>query len=158
MITCAFENGGTTSLRHVTVDAIVQKDGQVLMVRRNQSLVEGGKWAIPGGFLQRDERPEEGALRELKEETGWDGQDPQLFVVCLSPHRANDTRNWQNINFAYIVTASGQTGKHDWESTDVEWFPLDGLPDESMIAFDHANILQAFAKYKKSSHPIPLIW
>ncbi len=158
MITCAFENGSTTSLRHVTVDAIVQKDGQVLMVRRNQSLVEGGKWAIPGGFLQRDERPEEGALRELKEETGWDANNPELFVICLSPHRSNDARNWQNINFAYVVTPVGKTGDHDWESTDVQWFPLDHLPEESMIAFDHAKILQAYIGYKKSSHPLPLIW
>lgn len=28
MLTCTFENGGTTSLRHVVVHAIVEKDGE----------------------------------------------------------------------------------------------------------------------------------
>ncbi len=158
MITCTFENGSTTSLRHVTVDAIMCKDNSILLVRRSPSLVEGGKWAIPGGFLQRDERPEEGALRELKEETGWDAKDAELFVICLSPHRANDRRNWQNINFAYIAKPVKQTGDHDWESTDAQWFTLVALPEDSMIAFDHAKILQAFKEYKKTNHSLPLIW
>jgi len=158
MITCTFENGSTTSLRHVTVDAIMCKDNSVVLVRRSPSLVEGGKWAIPGGFLQRDERPEEGALRELKEETGWEASNPELFAICLSPHRLNDARNWQNINFVYVTVPGKQTGDHDWESTDVQWFSLDSLPEDSIIAFDHAKILQAFRKYKQSTHPLPLIW
>ena len=66
MITCTFENGRRASLRHVVVHAVVEKDGALLLVRRAPHLLEGDKWGLPGGFLDRDESLSEGILRELK--------------------------------------------------------------------------------------------
>jgi ADP-ribose pyrophosphatase YjhB (NUDIX family) len=74
MINCVFENGSPASLRHVVVHAIVEKDGALLLGRRAPHLLEGGKLGLPGGFLDRGESLGEGVLRELREETGWDGQ------------------------------------------------------------------------------------
>jgi bifunctional NMN adenylyltransferase/nudix hydrolase len=52
----------------LTVDAILIKSGHVLVVRR-KGHPGRGLFAIPGGFLNRDERIFDGCLRELKEET-----------------------------------------------------------------------------------------
>jgi bifunctional NMN adenylyltransferase/nudix hydrolase len=52
-----------------TVDAIVIKSGHVLVVRRKGNPGKG-LIALPGGFLNQEERTQAGALRELKEETG----------------------------------------------------------------------------------------
>lgn len=55
----------------VTVDALVECADQVLLVQRGRR--PGlGLWALPGGFLDRHERLEAGARRELAEETGLD--------------------------------------------------------------------------------------
>lgn len=57
----------------VTTDcAIFGFDGAKLRVLLVQQGVEPykGRWALPGGFLKMDESAEEGALRELQEETG----------------------------------------------------------------------------------------
>ncbi len=51
-----------------TVDAVVLKSGHVLCVRRGKAY-GGGQIALPGGFLEVDERIKTGAVRELKEET-----------------------------------------------------------------------------------------
>jgi bifunctional NMN adenylyltransferase/nudix hydrolase len=53
----------------VTVDCIVIKSGHVLTVRRKGSPGRG-LIALPGGFLNQKETILDGALRELKEETG----------------------------------------------------------------------------------------
>lgn len=53
----------------VTVDCIVIRSGHVLTVRRKGSPGRG-LIALPGGFLNQYETTQEGALRELKEETG----------------------------------------------------------------------------------------
>jgi ADP-ribose pyrophosphatase YjhB (NUDIX family) len=53
----------------VGVMVLVEQDGAVLLVRR---AVEPalGKWALPAGFLEFDEDPQDAAARECLEETG----------------------------------------------------------------------------------------
>ena len=63
MITCAFEDGHPARLRHVVVHAVVEREGALLLVRRAAHLLEGGKWGLPGGFVDRDETVAQGALR-----------------------------------------------------------------------------------------------
>ena len=67
MITCIFEDGGRAGLRHVALHALVEREGALLMVKRAPHLGEGGKWGLPGGFLDRDETLAQGVLRELLE-------------------------------------------------------------------------------------------
>jgi ADP-ribose pyrophosphatase YjhB (NUDIX family) len=60
------------------------KKGEILIARRN---LEPGKnkWALPGGFIELDELPERTCLRELKEETGIDGEIAGLIGVYFQP-------------------------------------------------------------------------
>jgi len=81
MITCTFEHGSRAGLRHVVVHAVVERDGALLLVKRAKHLSEGGKWGLPGGFLDRDERLVDGVLRELREETGWTGEVRALLRI-----------------------------------------------------------------------------
>ena len=43
---------------------VINTDGDVLFIYRN------GKWDLPKGRIEKDETIEEGAMREVKEETG----------------------------------------------------------------------------------------
>jgi ADP-ribose pyrophosphatase len=53
----------------VGVGAVVMKDGKVLLVKRGID-PNKGLWAIPGGSLKLGETLQEGAEREIMEETG----------------------------------------------------------------------------------------
>ena len=48
----------------------VTTDGQVLVTRRHPKKPFGGLWEVTGGSVLKGEGPVEGALRELREETG----------------------------------------------------------------------------------------
>ncbi|NNN34118.1 GNAT family N-acetyltransferase [Streptomyces sp. S3(2020)] len=50
--------------------AVLDPEGAVFLLRYDNVEV-GIHWAMPGGGLDPDESPVEGALRELREETGW---------------------------------------------------------------------------------------
>jgi bifunctional NMN adenylyltransferase/nudix hydrolase len=65
----------------MTVDSIVIKSGHILLVRRRGNPGRG-LIALPGGFLNQYEKTLDGALRELKEETGIkvDKKDLELAV------------------------------------------------------------------------------
>jgi bifunctional NMN adenylyltransferase/nudix hydrolase len=53
----------------MTVDAVVTCSNHVLLIERGEG-AGAGLFALPGGFLEKNERFYEGAKRELREETG----------------------------------------------------------------------------------------
>ena len=142
MINCTFENSRKASLRHVVIDAIVIKDQKILLVKRALHLWHGNKWAIPGGFLDRDETCEQAIAREVKEETGLKATSVKLFKITDDPNRKNEDR--QNVAFVYIVEASGQIKFDPHEVTDAKWFNINNLPKENEFAFDHYEIIRGY--------------
>ena len=147
MITCAFENGGKESLRHVVVDVLVIDGNKILMVKRTGKLLESGKWALPGGFLARDETCEQGATREVKEETGYEIQIIKLLRVVDTPNRPHEDR--QNVSFVYVAKPLEKTGEADKESSEMNWFDLDKLPPAGDIAFDHYDNIKIYLEVDK---------
>ncbi len=154
MITCTFEDGGTGKLRHTVVDNIVVKDGKILLVKRAARLQEGGKWAFPAGFMGRDESAKQTGIREAKEETGWEIDEPQLFMINDSPRRRHEDR--QSVSIVFVCRALRQTGEADDESTDIRWFPLDQTPTEEEMAFDHHAIIEAYKEWAASESKLPV--
>ena len=130
MISCKFEDGGEANLRHLVVDAIVVDHGKILLIKRAKHLTNGGKFAIPGGFLDRDETAEQAVVREVKEETGYDSVVVKLFTIIDNPDRPQEDR--QNVAFVYVMKPLTQSGVADSEVSDVRWFDLDQLPSERL--------------------------
>jgi len=155
MITCTFENGNTNSLRHVVVHMIVEKDGCLLLEKRDGPILETGKWSLPAGFLERDETAAECAVRELKEETGWIGEVVQLFKINTNPYRPHEDR--QNITIEFIVKPIKKVGEKDLESSQVEWIPFDKLLPYEAYAFDHGETIRQYLEYRKKSFPLPIL-
>lgn len=144
MITCRFPDGAKTSLRHVAVDAFIIEKNKVLLIKRGKHLTNAGKYAFPGGYLDRDETTVQATVREAKEETGYDVEIEKLLTVRDSPDRNDEGR--QNIAFIYLAKPISQTGKPDDEVEDVKWFDLDDLPIKTEFAFDHYQVLQEYKK------------
>ena len=62
---------------HVTVDALLRCQGQVLLIRRGHAPGKG-LWALPGGFVEPQDTLWQSCLRELAEETGCTLTEEQL--------------------------------------------------------------------------------
>ena len=145
MIHCKFENDDEVSLRHVTIGAVVEKDGKILLVKRSaDSYLEPNKWTIPGGFLERDESTEGGTIREAMEETGGEIEITELIRINSAPERPKEDR--QNVDVIYAAKGVKQTGEHDNEVSEVKWFKKDQLPAEEEFAFDHYDNVQLYLK------------
>lgn len=81
------------------VAAIVEHEGNVILTR-SKGWPE--KWlGIVAGFLEKGETPEQGVLREVKEELGLDGE-----IAGLVGHYPFELRN--QIIFAYHVRTQGE--------------------------------------------------
>lgn len=159
MITCYFENNNKTSLRHVTVNAIVLKDNQVLLGKRGtldgKPILESGKWALLGGFLNRDENLIQALKREVMEESGWEIESIQLLRINDEPDRPKEDR--QNVDMIFFAKAVKQIKTSDEEVTHLQWFDLDKLPPKDSIAFDHGEDLEIYIKHLKEKFPLPVL-
>lgn len=155
MITCTFEKGYTAQLRHVVVHAIVEKDGALLLTKRAGDIPETGKWCLPGGYLGLHESAADGAIRELREETGWEGKIVSVFSVSTRPDRRHDEAK-ENVAIAFIVRPIKKVGEPDDESSKVEWIPIEKLFAEERFAFDHRQSIDLYLKYRKTPFPLPL--
>ena len=145
MITCYFEKSKTrVNLRHVVVDGLVIKDKRILLVKRGPgSFIEIGKWALPGGYLELDETCEQAIIREVKEETGYDGKIIKLLGIIDNPHRPHE-QNRQNVSVLYLIKALKKVGSFDHEVSEIKWFDLDHLPTVEEIAFDHLDTINLY--------------
>lgn len=155
MITCAFENGSKANLRHVVTHAIVERDGCLLLEKRDGPILETGKWSLPAGFLERNETLEQGILRELLEETGWQGEVVALFRINSNPNRPHEDR--QNVSIEFIVRPIKKTGEKDQESSKVEWIPIEKLLPFDAFAFDHGETIKQYLEYRKRPFPLPIL-
>ncbi|MDD3284410.1 MAG: NUDIX hydrolase [Patescibacteria group bacterium] len=156
MINCEFEDGNKTSLRHVTVNAIVVRDNKVLMGKRGPvSVLEIGKWGLPGGFMERDETLKQTIKRETQEETGWIIKNLELLTIIDNPNRPAEDR--QNLSFVYIAQADKKVSEIDGENLEIRWFDLDSLPEKELIAFDFYENLQLYKKYLKEKFTLPIL-
>lgn len=154
MITCVFEDNGKAKLRHVVVHAIVEHEGKILLVKRADGMLEGGKWALPGGFMDINENAEQAALRELFEETGWEGEVVGLLCINTRPGRPHEDR--QNVALDMMIRATKKTGEPDHETAQTEWIEIDSLPSSDSLAFDHGESIERYLSYRTKSFPIPV--
>lgn len=127
----------------VTTDCVIFGFGgtklSVLLVKRGVEPYKG-RWAFPGGFMNMDESAEEGALRELQEETGLKGAYIRQFHTFTAPER--DPRE-RVITIAYYALVRMQEVAGGDDADDARWFTLDEVPQ---LAFDHDQILRKAQK------------
>ena len=154
MITCTFEDGGRARLRHVVVHAVVERDGRLLLVKRAPNLSEGGKWGLPGGFLDRDETVANSVLRELLEETGWKGRVVTLLRVNSRPDRPHEDR--QNVAFDFVIEPLEKQGEPDAESSDVQWMKLEHVLSLD-LAFDHMEAVRSYVDFRRRLVVAPIL-
>ena len=124
----------------VTVDILVEQPGGVILIERKNP---PPGWALPGGFVDVGESLAQAAVREAKEEISLDVELTEQFFAYSDPRR--DPRG-ATVSVVFLARASGTPRAAD-DAKNVRLFSLDALPP---LAFDHAQILADYARYRKT--------
>jgi len=110
-----------------TALVVVDPEERILLVLRNEEPKKGW-WCLPGGFLELGEGPEEGALRELKEETGLSGRIEELLGLTANHSMRYDTV----LMIGYLVRQTMGSLRPGGDAEDLRFFPFASMPE---IAF-----------------------
>jgi 8-oxo-dGTP pyrophosphatase MutT (NUDIX family) len=121
--------GSEQSGRHFTVAVFVVWEGKVLLHLHRKL----GMWLPPGGHIERNELPDEAAVREVLEETGMsvrlagerreDVDDPVQLYRPAGVQLENIGPGHQHIDLIYFATPTGPTKIHPTYSEDkVGWY------------------------------------
>lgn len=94
--------------------------GQVLLLQRANPPFPG-LWVAPGGKVEPGEGPVEGALRELREETGLHAGSAVLRGVITETSPRTD---WQWLIFAYVVRDFDGQLAGDHREGRLRWWPV----------------------------------
>jgi len=122
----------------------------VLLVRRSQP-PRVGDWCLPGGFLELEELPAQGALRELLEETGLEGSAPDLLGLEISPNALYGEVLLAGYEARISPFAQPVAGD---DSSEAAFFPLSDHPE---LAFaSHQRILD-LATARRASRERPCL-
>lgn len=134
----------------VTADAIVVCSGHVLVIKRK---VNPGKglYAVPGGFIRQNEFVRDGAIRELREETGirLDKQILESSIVdsCVFDYPNRSERGRTITHGFYLKLKDGKLPeiKAGDDAAEALWMPLmDAFRNEEKFFEDHLHIIQYF--------------
>ena len=126
----------------VTVDIALlrQESGrvEVLLIERGREPFKG-RWALPGGFVDKDESLDCAARRELEEETGITGVDTLTQVGAFGDPGRDPRGHTVSIVFAAWIEQPCEPRAAD-DAAEAAWRPVNQLPD---LAFDHDLIIAA---------------
>lgn len=103
--------------------AFVYREGEILLVKRGVA-PSRGKWALPSGFVEPNELPEEAVLRELKEETSIRAALKGLIGVYTEP-----TKLYGNVLLvAYDVQYVAGKPRAGTDTIEAKFFAVNRLP------------------------------
>jgi 8-oxo-dGTP pyrophosphatase MutT (NUDIX family) len=155
---CYFHSGWNKPYSHTTVAVILTNaSGEIAAVvaRRPDEPAEGGKLALPGGYVELGQTTAEAAETEAREETGHLIVPGTLgrFALLDGPASLPGRRNEHDLNIVHVFSALAgeKVQEPDEEVTEVLWISRENLPDPDEIAFGHLAIMGMWFRHR--THP-----
>lgn len=126
-----------------TASIYIVKDGKILLHKHKKL----GIWLQPGGHIELDEDPTQAALREAKEETGFDVEliglpslatEPLarskglLLPIFLNRHNYDETH--EHIDFSYFARVVGGSLVPE-EGVEMRWFSREEVEKNEINLF-----------------------
>jgi len=123
----------------VAVAGLISDGGRVLLVRRAVA-PRIGLWALPAGYMDADELPDEAVVREVGEETG-------VAIEVLGLHSIAALAGWNERRGILLIyrgrPISGALAAHD-DVSDARWFSPAEIPWDELAFESTAQVLRGW--------------
>lgn len=130
----------------VDVRGVIFRDDCVLMVRERAD----DKWTVPGGWADVNDTPSGAVEREIEQETGFTAKATKLAAVYDRNKHDHPPYLFHAWKIFLICEITGGAARTSYETTAVEFFPLDALPE---LSTGRATAAQIRRMYEHQRHP-----
>ncbi|AST91331.1 MULTISPECIES: NUDIX hydrolase [Sutcliffiella] len=133
----------------VDIRSVVFKENKILLVREND-----GEWSLPGGWGDIGLTPSEVAVKEVKEESGYEVKAKKLIAVMdkkCHPHPPSPYHVYKMFIQCEIIGGHAQSGL---ETSEVGFFDENELPKLSVARNTKSQIQLAFKHLHNPQEPV----
>ena len=117
--------------------ALINDEGKILLVKE----VMDKKWAMPGGWADVGDIPSEVAIRETKEESGYDVKPKKVIGVFDANRSGRPLEFFHAFKIIFLCDLLGGEAKTSDETEDVSFFNMNEIPplSQSRTNVKHIN-------------------
>lgn len=103
------------------------------------------KWTFPKGLIDKDEKPQQTAVREVREEAGVGGKIVENLGAVKYIFKWQGENIFKVVQYYLMEYVSGDPSDHDWEVADARWFEL----SEAEKRLSYKTDKEVFGRAKK---------
>jgi len=133
----------------VDVRCVAFREGKILLVQERHD----GKWALPGGWADAGLAPSEAAIKELREEAGFEGIARKILAVYDRRRHSDMPHLFDTYKIFIQCDLVGGEFTPNLETLAADFFSLEELPPLSEGRTTHANLVEAFEHLKNPCRP-----
>lgn len=130
----------------IDVRGAIFRGERVLMVRERAD----GKWTLPGGWADVNDTPSYAVLKEIEQESGFTARTTKLAAVYDRNKHNHPAILFHAWKLFFLCEITGGEPRTSYETTAVEFFALDELPE---LSTGRATAAQIRRMYEHHLHP-----
>ncbi len=130
----------------IDVRGVVFREGRILLVSER---MDGGRWTLPGGWADLGSTPSENVVREIREESGYLTRAVRLLSVYDRDRQGHTRRYFSCYKMHFLCEITGGQAAGSLETSQVDFFPEDALPELSTDRVTERQIRRAFEHLRR---------
>ncbi len=129
--------------------AVFDRDERVLLVRERGD----GCWTLPGGWADVGSAPSLNAVREVREESGYEAEVVKLAAVYDRNRHGHPPFPFHVYKLFFVCRLSGGNPSHSNETDAVDFFDENSIPQLSQTRVTPAQIAHMFDHLRHPDWP-----
>jgi ADP-ribose pyrophosphatase YjhB (NUDIX family) len=132
--------------------AVFDAQGRLLLVRE---AMDEDRWTLPGGWAEVNLTPAQNALKEVREESGYEARIVKLAAAWDRARQGHPPALYSCLKLFFLCDVAGGEARTSLETTGVAWFARDEIPADLSVGrtLPH-QIERMFAHHADRSLPV----
>ena len=118
----------------VSVQLLLENENKILLMKRKNTGYADGKYALPGGHVEKNEEIRDALIREAHEEIGINIDKKDVIFYKVLNRKINDVKEYEYIDFVFKVSNwSGNIVNQEKDKCEeIIWVEKENLPDNTL--------------------------